>query len=143
MIAEVIARLKAQVPAFGGRIEGAMELADLMKRNALPQADTTAFVLPLGVQGGEANSANQYFTQVTEEAIGVMITLRTYTQTGGVAIDPLEALRASVIAAIAGWGPAAASGVFRLLRATLVSMDAGTVVYQIDFAIADQLRITP
>lgn len=141
MIADVIARLKARVPDFGGRIEGAMELADLMKRNALPQAPLSAFVLPLGLQGGEANSANQYFTQTFDEAVGVMITTRTFTQTGATAVDPLEVLRNAVIAAIVGWGPPTALGVFRLLRATLVSMDAGTVVYQIDFALTDQLRI--
>lgn len=143
MITEVIARLIARVPAFGGRIEGAMELADMIARKALPQVTPAAHVVPLGMQGGVANSANIFFTQEFDEAIGVLITLRTYTATGARAADQLEVLKLAVISAVVGWGPDTAVGVFRLLRGQLVSMEAGTVVYQIDFALMDQLRIAP
>jgi hypothetical protein len=143
MITEVIARLKSRVPDFGNRIEGAMELADLMARKALPQVTPAAHVVPLGMQGGVANSANMFFTQEFDETIGVLITLRTFTATGGKSSDLLETLKLAVISALAGWAPDTAVGVFRLLRGQMVSMEAGTLVYQIDFALMDQLRITP
>lgn len=143
MITDIIARLIARVPEFGGRIEGAMELADMIARKALPQVTPAAHVVPLGMQGGVANSANIFFTQEFDEAIGVLISLRTYTATGGKSADLLETLKLAVISALAGWGPDTAVGVFRLLRGQLVSMEAGTVVYQIDFAMMDQLRISP
>ena len=119
-----------------------MLVAGLM-RPTVPQVTPAAHVVPLGMQGGVANSANIFFTQEFDEAIGVLISLRTYTATGGKSADLLETLKLAVISALAGWGPDTAVGVFRLLRGQLVSMEAGTVVYQIDFAMMDQLRISP
>ncbi len=143
MIADVITRLKSRAPVFGGRIEGAMELADLMQRKALPQVTPAAHVVPLGMQGGSPNSANMFFTQEFDEAVGVLITLRTYSQTGAKSADLLETAKQEVLSALCGWGPDTAVGVFRLLRGQLVSMETGTVVYQIDVALMDQMRISP
>ena len=46
-----------------------------------------------------------------------------------------------MIAALAGWGPDSAPGVFELSRGDLVSMKAGALIYQLDFTLNDQLRI--
>ena len=143
MIEDVIARLKLRAPEFGGRIGGAMDLAALMAKKSLPQITPAAHVLPLGVRGGEANSANQFFTQEFDEAIGILITLRTFSTTGARATDDLEVLKDAVLAALCGWGPDTAVGVFRLVQGQLVSMEAGTVTYQINLALMDQLRISP
>lgn len=141
MIPDVIARLKAQVPALEGRVEGAAELATLMRQNALPQVTPAAHVVPLGLQGGRADAAAGLFRQDVDSLVGVMLTLRTNSRTGGAQLPDLTGLIDAVIAALAGWDPPGAIGVFRLSRGQLVTMAAGTLVYQLDFALADQLRI--
>lgn len=143
MLQEVIARLEASVPALVGRTEGAMQFADLMKRNALPQATPAAFVLPLGLIGGAADAATGAFTQMVDQAVGVVLVIRSFDRTGARAADPLEALIADVLAALLGWGPDTAVGVLRLARGGIISMASGAVVYQLDFALADQLRVIP
>jgi hypothetical protein len=50
-------------------------------------------------------------------------------------------VRDAIIASVAGWAPGDEIGVFALSRATLLDFTRGVIVYQIDFAIADQLRI--
>lgn len=141
MITPVIDRLKTQVPEFSGRIEGAGEFAALMRQNALPQVTPAAHVLPLGLRGGQGQAAAGAFRQEVEEVVAVLITLRAHSRTGAEALPDLDALIRKVITAIAGWGPDDAIGVFRLSRGQLVSMSAGTMLYQLDFALTDQLRI--
>ena len=46
-----------------------------------------------------------------------------------------------VLDAVAGWGPDDAVGVFELARGSLLHNRDGRLVYQLDFAIDDQLRI--
>ena len=48
-----------------------------------------------------------------------------------------------MIEAICGWAPDGMVGVFRLSRGGIVSFTGGTLVYQIEFAVGDQLRIEP
>ncbi|PWE29967.1 hypothetical protein DDZ14_16120 [Maritimibacter sp. 55A14] len=141
MIEDVIARLEDKVPDLAGRIEGAAELADLMRRGALPQVTPAAHVLPLGLRGGNVDTGSGLYRQETQEAIGVVITWRSYNAAAGVALADIRTLVGGVIGAIAGWAPAGAIGDFRLMRGQLVSMSAGTIVYQIDFSLTDQLRI--
>ena len=141
MIDLVIARLKATVPAFASRVEGAAELSALMRQNALPQVTPAAHVVPLGISGGRADAAAGEFRQEFDRVIGVLITLRTNSRTGDGQLVQLDTLIEAVTRTIAGWGPDEAIGVFRLARGQLVTMAAGTLVYQLDFAISDQLRI--
>lgn len=141
MIEAVKSRLEAQVPELAHRVEGAAQFAALMKSNALPQHTPAAHVLPLGLQGGRADAMAGAFTQELQEAIGVILTLRSQSQTGDKALDPVNTLVRAIIAALAGWAPNDETGVFRLLRGNLISMSAGTIVYQLDFTITDQLRI--
>lgn len=143
MIADIITRIGLLVPTLTGRIEGAMSLADLMKRNAVPQAPIAAFVIPLGLVGAGHEAGSGYFTQMFEEVVGVIVSMRGYDRTGGPSVDPLDALIRAVINAVAGWGPATAPGVYRLRSGRMASMEAGTAVYQIEFALINQLRITP
>lgn len=140
-IPAIITRLNDQVPEFSGRIEGAAELAGLMRQNALPQVTPAAHVLPLGLRGGQAQAGAGTYRQEIEDVVAVLITLRAHSRTGREALPDIDTLSRKVIDAIAGWGPGDAIGVFRLARGALVSMSAGTVLYQIDFALTDQLRI--
>ncbi|WP_121064729.1 phage tail terminator protein [Chachezhania antarctica] len=141
MIDLVIARLKAEVADLGGRVEGAASFATLMQQNALPQVTPAAHVLPVGLTGGRANAATGMFTQLFDEAVGVILTIRGHDQTGGRSLDLTEALIRAVIEAVAGWEPADEIGSFRLVRGNLVSLRAGALIYQLDFSITDQLRI--
>lgn len=142
-IALIRDRLTAFVPELTGRVEGAAAFAELQRQNALPQVTPAAFVIPLGLQGGAADAVAGLFRQEVQEIVGVMLTLRSFSRTGEQALPELDALVAKVVAAVAGYAPADAVGSFRLLRGALVSMSAGTIVYQLEFSLSDQLRIAP
>lgn len=141
MIADVISRLDAQVSDLSGRIEGAVQFADLMRRKALPQVTPAAYVLPLGLRGGRPEASAGAFLQDFDEMIAVMLVLRSHDRTGGRKLPELDDLITATVNAICGWGPATAPGVFVLGRGSIVSMNAGTIVYQLEFALSDQLRI--
>jgi hypothetical protein len=129
MHAVVEARLIAACPVLTGRVGTALQLADAMARNALPQITPAAFILPLGLRGGAANAAAGLYRQAIDRFLGVVLVVRS-------AADPL-----GQIAAIAGWAPDEAIGVYRLTRGELVSLAGGVATYQLDFALDDQLRI--
>ncbi len=141
LVADVIARIDAQVVGLAGRTEGAAQFADLMARKALPQVTPAAHVLPLGLQGGQVQSAAGMFVQGVEEVVAVVLTFRSHERTGSGALAPLDQVIRAVIDAIAGWGPDSAVGAFSLRRGAVISMAAGTIVYQLEFSISDQLRI--
>ncbi len=141
MIDAVIARLDAKIPTLAKRIEGAAQFAELMRGNVLPKQDVAAYVLPLGLQGGQADAGAGAFTQKFGETVGVVLAMKTYSATGDRVLADLRGLITEVLEAVAGWAPNDETGVFLLARGSLVSMLAGTLVYQIDFTITDQLRI--
>ena len=84
--------------------------------------------------------------QATSLKEAVLVMRAAGDATGARSADPLRDLRNEVIARIVGkeapsdWG-GETIGVFRLSRGELLSMSAGTLIYQLDFAIDDQLRI--
>jgi hypothetical protein len=140
MIEDVIARLRDQVTALRS-VEGAASLAALMQSNAMPQQTPAAHVITLGMHGGAAEAMAGAFIQSFDETVGVVLTFRTDSQTGARAAGEINVVVRDVIDAVAGWAPTDAMGQFRMARANLVNMSRGTVIYQIDFAISDQLRI--
>ncbi|MEL6888375.1 MAG: hypothetical protein AAFO86_06665 [Pseudomonadota bacterium] len=141
MIADVITRLEAQIAELAGRVEGAFEFGELVRTGQMPNSGVAAHVLPLGLQPRAADSAAGAYTQEFDESIGVILTLRNASQDAERILGNLRDFVMRIVRAIAGWVPAGASGVFRFLRASLISSTKGTFVYQIDFTIADQLRI--
>lgn len=141
-IEAVIARLKQQVSALRS-VQGAAELNALRAANALPPMGLSAFVIPLGLQGGEVTSATELFVQDVEEQVSVLLTLRHQGRTGEAAIEKIEPLIEAVLTALGGWAPPGVPGCFRLVRAGVASMDKGTFTYLITLAIGDQLRIFP
>lgn len=142
-VADLVARIETKVPALGQRIETAAELSELVRRKALPQASPFAFVLPLGLHGrSDGDAATGVFTQMVDEVFAVVLFVRASGDIGGGRTLPaIDALVWSVISAVGGWGPEDAVGVFHLRRGQLLSAEAGAVIYQLDFALQQQVRI--
>ncbi len=140
----VRARILARVPALAGRLESAAEFAQLVENNRLPQQTPAGFVLPGALVGGIADAAAGMFTQrVAETVIIVLVVRQARDALGGAAVAEAAPIVIDVIAAICGWSPDEAPGVFTLGRAELVGSQGDALVYQIDFTLDDQLRITP
>jgi hypothetical protein len=143
IIDDVIARLGGEVSDLSGRVEGALELAELVKRDALPQAPIAAFVCPTGlVARSDGDASAIAFTQMVDDMLAVVLVMRRAGDVRGSKSRPkLDLLIWAVIEALSGWGPDDAIGVLALRRGALVSLTAGTAFYQLDFAIQQQIRI--
>jgi hypothetical protein len=143
LVADLAGRLEERVTELAGRVQTAAELSELVRQGAWPQASPAAFVLPLGITPrSSGDAAAGAFTQAVDESFGVLLVLRASGDlTGGRAVAPVDALTWAVISAVCGWAPAGTMGVFRLSRGAIVAASAGRVVYQIDFAIQNQVRI--
>lgn len=141
MLADVIARLSDQVPDLRS-VEGAAALEELRRQNRLPQVTPAAFVIPLGLAGRDVQySSAGIFAQMVEEVVGVILIIRSDQPSGARVLDRLDTFVDATVAAIAGWAPTSTTDLFRLVRGNNVPAGPGTVVYQIDFALTDQLRI--
>lgn len=137
----IVARLKERVAALSGRVEGAAEFAELVRANRLPMVTPAANVLPLGLQGRPGQSSAGAFTQMVTEGVGVLLTLRTDGQAHDRTDATLDGLIADILAALCGWSPGDQVGVLELARGNLVGLREGTLIYQLDFTLTDQLRI--
>ena len=142
---DVIARIQAQVPDFDSRVEGAGELAVLTRGGHVPNRTPAAFVIPLGLSAQPPKDATGVHHQPTAETIGVVIVVTVANDARGAkAMPKVETLRDAVISALAGWTPASSTfAPFELTRARLMSLNNGTITYQVDFKINSYLRITP
>lgn len=141
-LADVRARLEAQVGELAGRIEDAARFGQLMEKGQAPQNTPAAFVLPGPIVGSSANTMAGATIQPFRETVMVVLFVRHGDdQRGGRGIAGLTPIARSVVEAIVGWAPDTAVGVFVLERGELVGSAAGTLVYELHFAIEDQLRI--
>jgi hypothetical protein len=138
---EIIERLQALVPELG-KVGGAIELAALLASKPQPRAKPLAHVMPMGLKGGALQNGTGDFTQDIDVAFTVFLTFSAVADPRGqkVAVD-VHALQTSVLEALCGWGPEDAVGVVRLLHAAPIDLRPGALVYAIEFAIQDQLRI--
>jgi hypothetical protein len=139
----VIDRLET-IPALARRVHGVTKLGDLIERGSLvPNGGFAAFVLPLGLRGGQADAATGLFRQPLDRLVGVVLAVKNVGDaTGAKAQLELDPMIDTVIELLAGWGPDDVFGVFTVARGELASVAGGTITYQLDFAIEDQLRIT-
>lgn len=142
LIPALIARMKAR-GLFGGRIGPAGELQALIRQGRAGEPVLRAHVIPSALTGSRPALAAGAYVQAIDRGVTVLFTLPVADGTGASKVDQLEELISDTIAAVAGWRPGTTPGAFRLVRAALLSMQGGTIAYQIDFAIGDQLRITP
>lgn len=141
-IEEVKARIDATVPELAGKLLEAADFADLVERKKMPQRTPAGYVLPGGLRGGAARAITGYFEQAIDEIVKVVLVEK-------VANDPLRSkavanavpLVRSLIEAVAGWAPDDAIGSFKLVGAELIGAVGGTLIFEIDFALDDQLRI--
>jgi len=149
----VVDRLAQKIPALaGGRVRGALEFAELVRQKALPNYTPAAFVVDGGMSGRGAESSAGAFLQDAEEGIAVVLVLRSAGDVTGARAQPkLSELKWQVLFALCGWAPEGAEdededgtdpvGVLELRRGRINSVDAGTVFYQLDFAIRQQIRL--
>ncbi|MCU0905376.1 MAG: hypothetical protein MUE83_16135 [Tabrizicola sp.] len=142
LVDHVIQRLSERIPYLVGRVEGAASLVQLMTQNALPQVGPAARVISSALLGREPQASSGYFVQSFDETVSVFLVFRNVQGSGGNELDLFDSTRMDVINAICGWAPENTVGVFRLANGQVRNMAQGSLIYQIDFAIADQLRIT-
>lgn len=145
MLLAFVKELLAGVTAAPLRVHGAAKLGQLTERGPLQvqAGQAMAFVLPLGLSGGQETAATGLFRQAVDRMVGVVLGLKNLSDTTGEAgLIELEPLVDEVIAQIVGRAPDGAIGTLRLVKGELVSITAGTIQFQIDFALSDQLRIT-
>lgn len=140
---QLVDRIGAQVAVLSGRVRGAAELSELVRRKALPQASPFAFVLPLGLHArSDGDASASAFTQMVDETFAVIVFVRASGDvTGERTLPTIDGVGWDIIEAICGWAPDGAVGVFHLRRGQLLSAEAGAVIYQLDFAIQQQVRI--
>lgn len=139
-----LADLVESVPALAGRVHAAARLAELMARNGLPQVCPAAFVLPLGIGARKADAVTGMYRQSIDRLQGVVLVIRAAGDaTGAAGLVQLDPLIEAVIAAVAGAeADSAIGGVFELAKGELASLGTGgTITYQLDFTVEDQLRI--
>jgi hypothetical protein len=142
LVTDIATRIGSEVTALAGRVEFVAGLAALVEANALPQREVSAFVLPIGFDDRGGDAASGMYTQMVQEAVGVVLCVKALGDAGAKrAVEPIDALKDAVINALAGWGPDGAVGVLRATRGRMVSVTKGLVIYQLDFALIDQLRI--
>ncbi len=140
LIADVKARM-ADVSALQG-IDEAADLSALIAKQQLPQRSPWAYVLPLGFNGGVGDAAAGIYRQPFDQVIAVVLVVQALDDPKArKALATIDDLEMQLLARICGWAPADVAGVFRALRGRLVSVAGGLVIYQIDFALQDQLRI--
>lgn len=138
------ARLLAKVPALAGNIENAAQFALLVQRMQLPQWRVGAFLLPGRLTGGRAEAMTGQFVQTVQDGATIVLVTRVQADpTGAKGYDEITPLILAVLDAVCGWGPDSAPGVFTLSTGELVASQDGALIYQLDFALIDQLRITP
>lgn len=142
MIEAVEDRLEAMVPELVGRIQGAAEFSAALRDGAFPRGGASAFLIPMGLQGGAADAVTGQFSQEYNEVLGVLLTFTSADRTGEKALKQMRPIIFAVIEALAGWSSGEELGVFRLLRGGLTPGPRGQMTYQLDFSIQDQLRIS-
>ena len=144
LVEQVADQLDTEVADLKGRVEYIAELAALLESGGAPQGDVAAFVINLGLddRGGEA--AAGMHTQLIGTTIGVVLCVRSRGDAKAQrAVPAVDALIKQVIDAIAGWAPTDDyTGVFAVSRGRQLPLVAGLIVYQLEFTIDDQLRVS-
>ncbi len=138
----------ADVEGIAGRIQPAANLSELMARGLAPQGGDAAFILPLGIRGGAVKAMAGRFIQDIAETLGIVLMIRAVGDASGArSTERLVPIRDAVIRRIVGWSPPSnwlegeTVGQFSLSRGQLLTLTAGLLTYQLEFALGDQLRI--
>jgi hypothetical protein len=141
LVTAIATRIGSEVAELG-KVEFVAGLAALVEQNALPQREVCAFVVPIGFDDRGGDAMTGMYTQMLQEAVGVIICVKSLGDAGAKrAVPAIDDLKDKVLQALAGWTPGNTVGVLRATRGRLVSVAKGLVIYQIDFALVDELRI--
>ena len=143
-VEDVRDRIIGRVPQLAGRMAFASDFGRLMATGHAPQMTPAGYVLPGVMRGGAVTAITGLFRQDLTSGVKVVLFFR-------VAGDPLgdkgrqeaEPLFRAVIENVVGWCPPGAMGALALVSAELVGSADGCLVFEIDFAVMDQLRIDP
>ena len=140
---QLASRIEEVVPALAGRFETAARLAALVEAGKAPERTPMAFAMLGALVGGEADMAVGLYRQHFQETVAVVLFERVADdRRGGRAADEITPLVRAVIEAVCGWGPDdSIGGVFTLRLAEFEGFVGGAVVFHIEFALSDQLRI--
>ena len=143
LLADVAERVRTSVPALADRVEFVADMAALVSEGALPQKELMAYVVPLGFDDHGGETVAGLHTQMLKQSIGVILCAKALGDARARrALPTIDTVKDQVIAAVAGWAPVDVAGVFSVTKGRLVSVTKGLVIYQLDFAVTDQLRIT-
>ncbi|MBN8294733.1 hypothetical protein JI664_22375 [Rhodobacter sp. NTK016B] len=146
MTPEIISRLKIKSSSLSGRVYGAAALAALMKDNQVPKVTPCAHVLPTGLTGRKpADAATGAFVQSYDYGFAVVLSLRAHDALGErLVLDEVLPQIVEIAKALVGWTPDPdTAGVFEFRQARLASFARGVAIYELTFALQDQLRIIP
>jgi hypothetical protein len=137
----IIARLKDAAPSLGS-IDAAIDIESLMASKPQPHGKPLAAVIAMGLRGSPAEVMTGAFIQKIQLTFAVILTIPSHSDRAGKSGAPdVLALITEVCTALCGWGPDDAPGAIELSRAFVVTARPGAIVYSIEFAIGDQLRI--
>jgi hypothetical protein len=140
----IMARLTAEVTDLAS-VKGASELAALLAAPPQVWKQPHAYVVPMGIRGGQVQSAAGIYVQAIDVSFSVYLVFPAHNDAKGArALADVAAVQSAVITALCGWVPAgqAADGDVRLARAYLAELKPGLLVYAIDFTVPDQMRIS-
>lgn len=140
---DVIARLQAEIPVLGGRVDKAAALAALVARREMPRRVPASYVVWLGDDAGPVATATGVHRQEVTETIGVLlITRHAADPTGGEQLDDIEPLVDAAKMSLTGWQPPGADGALAYRRGRLTGpVGSGYLVAQLDFSAPSQLRV--
>lgn len=130
--APIIAKLKADVALFAGRVAGAAELA--RAENTPELAVPHAFVVPLGDAAGEDQLLGSANLQELTEDVRVVVCLAAGDAYGQTGVEQLHDLRADLYAALLQWAWADGYSAFHYVAGSLIDLDPARLWWAFDFA---------
>jgi hypothetical protein len=133
-------RLKAGMPALGGRVLRSGEFFRMLETKVFPQVTPVAAVLPIGLRGDAVVATHMAFRQVVLRQVAVVLVHRAPNMTEAAATADLEALVADVLATLLGWTPEETTpGVLQLVSGRLRDLDGGVLTYELVLALEDEI----
>ena len=139
MIADVIARLKAQVPALKN-VEDAGSFIALSASGQAAQKAPAAFVIPAGMVAADPADATGAHLQTLTERLSVVLVLTGFDGPAQGRSADWRDLILAVVHALAGWQPPGFPNVFAFRTAELLSLAGGVASYDLRFHIPSYIR---
>ena len=144
MIGAVKTRLEAQVPELAGKLQGAADWAEAIERTTVPDHPFFGYLVPTGFQGREPSAAVGRFIQSLDVRLSVVLGFRSRSATFERSLTDIDDKLQAVMTALCGWSPEADTpGVFQVESGAALDFRQGAFLFQLNFTVLDQLRVTP